>query len=158
MMKWMDKAETCPLCRMEIAVENEEKESVDKKYKNMNGTLIAEEDITKIQMSAKVSRGLAIRAIQNADGDIDEAYSEAMDMRDDLIDIPLTSQPKFGSEPTDEQRAYWGLKWLFNEKKSIPSYLTAKGIRQRHKNTGRDHWTYSEWSSDLSKNSFLTYE
>jgi hypothetical protein len=156
MMKWMDKAETCPLCRMEIT--EEEEESSDKNYKNMNGILIAEEDIARIRELAKVSRGLAIRAIQNADGDLDDAYSEAKDMRDELIDTPLTSEPRFGSEPTDEQRAYWGLQWLFEEKKSIPSYLSAKGLRWRHRHSGRDNWTYSEWSTDISTQSYFTYD
>lgn len=152
MMKWMDKAETCPLCRNDIS-EKEEEEPDNKKYKNMNGTLIAEEDIIKIQMSAKVSRGLAIRAIQNADGDIDEAYTEAIELRYDLINTPLTSQPKFGSNPTDEQRAYWGLKWLFNEKESIPLYLSSKELCARHMHGGRNYWIYKEWSANLP-NSF----
>ena len=157
MMKWMDKAETCPLCRMDIP-EEEEEGSDNKTYRNMNGILIAEEDIIKIQELVKVSRGLAIRAIQNAVGDLDEAYSEAKEMRYELIDTPLTAEPEFSDEPTDEQRAYWGLQWLFGEKESIPSYLSAKELRARHMHNGRDRWTYDDWSSDLSVISYFTYD
>jgi len=144
MMKWMKKSETCPLCRKEI----EKEEPPKKTYKKMNGFLIAEEDIDTVRQHARVSRGMAIRALQLCQGDLDDAMYGAMNLRDELLDTPLTPVPGF-REPSDEQRAYWGLHWLF-DREVRPGYLTMKELKNRHVPPCHTDWIYEDWSTDLT--------
>jgi len=152
----MNSNKSCPMCRMELPKEEEkpDEEEVpwqsygtpsDCRMKNMNGTMISEQQILWVQGEARVSRGMAIRSLQACSEMPEYAAEHAEVERDELIYTPLTPDPDW-KEPTDEMRSFWWFRKVFGEEqKPTPC---ARFLRGRHRFSGFDNWHNLDWEQE----------
>ena len=163
MTTWMQNAETCPMCRLDISGsvaptkrhpwEEYGSHIADQvafcRLKNMNGKMISEQMIHWLRTACQVSRGMAIRALQYCEeGDEESAFGICEYEKEELIFSILTPEPKW-NEPTEEMNASWGLQWLFNETRPDPN-LSVQQLKARHNFAGFYDWKNHEWESEIT--------
>jgi Ring finger domain/HYPK UBA domain len=147
--KWSSKNASCPLCRKEVKDLHDPEPQValvDTRFRhevrpirlvNLGDVRVTEEDIEFVMDQSGATRGEVCNALREFDGDVSDALAYVR-VLSSVLDRPEHGPDDF-DVPTDDQRAFWGLRALLDPTPPIESHRNIRWRGGRGSTGGRLH-------------------